>query len=91
MSGNIRSADEKFNIIMESLKTDISITELCRKYGISVSQFYKWKDQFFEEAKSGLADKNAHNEFENDKLKQIIGEQTMIIEAFKKTVQGRKR
>ncbi|MEM3290665.1 MAG: transposase [Candidatus Micrarchaeaceae archaeon] len=52
MLGNIRSADEKFNIIMESLKTDISIKELCRKYGISVSQFYKWKDQFFEGAKS---------------------------------------
>ena len=93
MSGNIRSADEKFNIIMEALKTNISITELCRKYGISVSQFYKWKDQFFEGAKSGLAGKNAHNEFEdeNDKLKQIIGEQTMIIEAFKKKLQGRKR
>ena len=89
--GNIRSADEKFNIIMESLKTDIYLTELCRKYGISMCQFYKWKDQFFEGAKSGLVSKNAHNEFENNKLKQKIREQTMIIEAFKKTVQGRKR
>ncbi|MEM3290894.1 MAG: transposase [Candidatus Micrarchaeaceae archaeon] len=50
--GNIRSDDEKFNIIMESLKTDIYLTELCRKYGISMSQFYKWEDQFFEGAKS---------------------------------------
>ncbi|MGC8497842.1 MAG: transposase [Thermoplasmata archaeon] len=41
------SADEKINIMLESIKTDISITELCRKYGISVSQFYKWKDQLF--------------------------------------------
>ncbi|MGC8630731.1 MAG: transposase [Thermoplasmata archaeon] len=59
------------NIMLESIKTDISITELCRKYGISVSQFYKWKDQFFEIVKSGLVGKNAHNEFENenDKLK----------------------
>ncbi|MEM3290933.1 MAG: hypothetical protein QW046_05390 [Candidatus Micrarchaeaceae archaeon] len=50
--GNIRSADEKFNIIMESLKTDIYLTELCRKYGNSMCQFYKCKDQFFEGAKS---------------------------------------
>lgn len=93
MPGNIRSADEKFNIIMEVLKTNISIIELCRKYVISVSQFYKWKDQFLEGAKSGLAGKSAHNEFENenDKLKQIIGEQTMIIEVFKKTLQRRER
>jgi len=93
MASNIRTADEKFNIIMEALKTNISITELCRKHGISVSQFYKWRDQFLEGAKSGLAGKSVHNvyENENEKLKQIIGEQTMIIDALKKTLQGRKR
>ncbi|MGC8496843.1 MAG: hypothetical protein ACP5NL_02430 [Thermoplasmata archaeon] len=53
-------------------------------------QFYKWKDQFFEGAKSWLAGKNTHYEFENDKLKQIIGEQTMILEAFKKHYQSGK-
>ncbi|MGC8497218.1 MAG: hypothetical protein ACP5NL_04380 [Thermoplasmata archaeon] len=36
MSGNIRSADEKFNIIMEALKTNISITELCGKRCINI-------------------------------------------------------
>ncbi|MEM3844740.1 MAG: hypothetical protein QXU98_03450 [Candidatus Parvarchaeota archaeon] len=41
MPGTIRSADEKFNIIMEYLKIDIYLTELCRKYGISMNHFYK--------------------------------------------------
>jgi transposase len=61
-----RTADEKFNIVMESLKSDISITELCRKNRIAVSLFYKRKDEFFEGARKILSGENAGKELEKE-------------------------
>jgi transposase-like protein len=54
MPGKVRSTEEKFNIVMESLITNTSNSEICRKYGVSVSMLYRWKDQFLEGAKEGL-------------------------------------
>ena len=48
---NIRTGEEKFNIIMESLNSNETIAEICRRYNIAPSLFYKWKDEFFEGAK----------------------------------------
>jgi transposase-like protein len=71
-----RTADEKFNIVMESLKSDISITELCIKNRIAVSLFYKWKDEFFEGARKRLSENTGKElEKENKELRKIIGDQ----------------
>ena len=37
----IFSAEQKILIVMEALRAGISIAELCRKYSINQSQFYK--------------------------------------------------
>ncbi|NOY60734.1 MAG: transposase [Calditrichaeota bacterium] len=44
MSQGRFSAEQKFNIILESLRGERSISEICRDYGIAQSLFYKWRD-----------------------------------------------
>ena len=54
MRGRTYTGEEKFNIIMEAFQNpNITIREICRNYGIAVSLFYKWKEQFLEEGKKG--------------------------------------
>ena len=43
MSGKTYTVEEKYNIVMESLKTDQSIAQLCRKYSINVNTYQRWK------------------------------------------------
>ena len=40
---------------MESLNSNETIAEICRRYNITLSLFYKWKDEFFEGAKQRLS------------------------------------
>ena len=45
VAGNtaIYTAEEKYNIIMESFQNpNITIEEICRNHGVAVSLFYKW-------------------------------------------------
>ena len=47
MKGSRFSSEEKFNIVLESLRGDRGISEICRDYGIAQSVFYKWRVKFF--------------------------------------------
>jgi transposase len=51
----IFSSEQKINIIMEALRAELSVAELCRKYSINESQFYKWNKDFLEAGKKRLA------------------------------------
>ena len=42
------SVNEKFKIIKEFLTTDQQVSQICKKYNIHSSQFYKWQDTFFQ-------------------------------------------
>jgi transposase-like protein len=41
MPGKAWTADEKIRIVLESLNTEISLAELCRKYGVVPTTFYQ--------------------------------------------------
>ena len=87
---------EKARIILESLNTNISTAELCRKYNVSPPTFYQWKEKFIEGGKISLNRKSKDNvckslQKENDNLKRIIGELTIVNDAFKKTLEASKR
>jgi len=80
--------EEKFNIILESLRGDRSISEICREYGIAQSVFYHWRDKFTQGAKQSLgggSGKGNKNEAELNQLKQVIGELTVENKILKKT------
>jgi len=88
MRGRRWTAEEKMSIVLEGLRGDKSISELCSKHGISQSQYYKWRDIFLEGGKSAFENGNKTKEkILEDKVKElesIIGKQTIVIETLKK-------
>ena len=75
---------------MESFTAN-NIAELCRRRGVSVSNFYKWRDKFMESGKQGFYGSGGNNGYEKeiDKLKKLIGDQALVIEELKKITEGR--
>ncbi len=80
------SAEAKANIVLEVLRGDRSMSEVCRE---SLSLFYRWKDKFMKGAlkalspqSHGLGDRHGD---ENRQLKQLIGEFTIENLILKKT------
>ena len=49
------SAEEKIRIVIEGLRGEDSIAELCRREGINVNVYYRWSKEFMEAGKKRLA------------------------------------
>ena len=49
------SAEEKIRIVLEGLRGEYSIAELCRREGIAESLYYSWSKEFLEAGKRRLA------------------------------------
>ncbi len=49
------SAEDKIRIVLDGLRGEDSIAELCRKEGIAQSLFYTWSKEFMEAGKRRLA------------------------------------
>ena len=45
------SSEEKIRIIIEGMRGEMTIAELCRKEGISQGLYYKWSKDFMEAGK----------------------------------------
>ena len=90
------TAEEKIQIVLESLNTSIGVVELCRKYAVNPTVFYAWKEKFIEAGKQALTRSRRNGgggelQAENERLKQLIGELTIANDAFKKSLQGERR
>ena len=48
------SAEEKIRIVLEGLRGEASIAELCRREGISQNLYYRWSKEFLEAGKKRL-------------------------------------
>ena len=49
------SAEEKIRIVLDGLRGEFSIAELCRREGIAESLYYSWSKEFLEAGKRRLA------------------------------------
>ena len=49
------SAEEKIRIVLEGLRGEDSIAELCRREGIAQNLYYRWSKDFLEVGKKRLA------------------------------------
>src|SRR6187401_1078913 len=49
------SAEEKIRIVLDGLRGEDSIAELCRKEGIAQNLYYRWSKEFLEAGKQRLA------------------------------------
>jgi len=48
------SSEEKIRIVLEGLRGESSIAELCRKEGINQNCYYRWSKDFLEAGKKRL-------------------------------------
>jgi transposase len=55
------SAEEKIRIVLEALRSEDSIAELCRKEGINQNLYYRWSKEFLEAGKKRLAGDTARS------------------------------
>jgi len=91
------TAEEKIRIVLEGLRGEAGITDLCRKEGIHPTMYYKWSKAFLEAGKRQLngdtireagSDEVKELRTENDSLKMLVAELTLRNRTLKKTLQG---
>ena len=75
------SAEEKIRIVLEGLRGEDSIAELCRKEGIAQSLYYGWSKEFLEAGKKRLAGDTAR-EATSDEVKRLRAEARQLKEAL---------
>ena len=73
----IFSSEQKSQIVMEALRAEMSVAELCRKYSINKSQFYKWNKEFLEAGKKRLAG-DVIREATSDEVAELVRLQTKL-------------
>jgi len=57
MNRRIWSNEEKATIVMEMIKGKESVAAICVRHGVSVTQAYRWQEQFLAGGRAALADK----------------------------------
>jgi transposase len=91
------TAEEKIRIVLEGLRGEAGITDLCRKEGIHPTMYYKWSKAFLEAGKRQLngdtireagSDEVKELRTENAALKMLVAELTLRNRTLKKTSQG---
>lgn len=91
------SAEEKIRIVLEGLKGEESIAELCRREQISPNLYYNWSKEFLEAGKRRLqgdtkreATSNEVTELrrENGQLKQLVADLSLRNVVLKKNLAG---
>jgi len=89
------SAEDKIRIVLEGLRGDDSIAELCRKEGIAQSLYYTWSKEFMEAGKRRLAGDTARSATTDEvkdlrreahDLKEVVAEQTLELRLLKKSM-----
>ncbi len=73
-------AEEKIRIVLEGLRGEDSIAELCRREGINQNLYYRWSKDFLEAGKKRLAGDTAR-EATSDEVKQLRSEALALKEA----------
>ena len=77
-----RYKEEQIVGILKEAEAGLAVGELCRKYGISDATFYNWKAKYGGLTVSEVRRLKALEE-ENGRLKHIVAEQALDIQALK--------
>ena len=89
------SAEEKIRIVLEGLRGEDSIAELCRREGINQNLYYRWSKDFLEAGKkrlSGDTTREANTDEVKElrsqarQLKEVLAEQVLENRLLKKSV-----
>lgn len=86
------TAQQRLQIVLEGLQKDASVSEVCRRHGLSPTVYYRWRDLLFANADRvftkvdhATADRHGEHEVETARLKSVIAEITAENLELKKT------
>ena len=91
------SGEEKIRIVLEGLRGEETIAELCRREGISPNLYYNWSKEFLEAGKRRLQGNTKRQATstevtdlrrENSQLKEMLAEMALRIRMLKKNEVG---
>ncbi len=91
------SSEEKIRIVLEGLRGEDSIAELCRREGINQNLYYRWSKEFLEAGKKRLAGDTAREATSDEvkglrkeavALKEVVAELTLENRLLKKSMLG---
>jgi len=78
-------SEEQIVGILKEGEAGISVTELCRKYGMSDATYYNWKAKY-----AGMASSDVKRlkqlEDENRRLKHLVADLTLDNQALKEVI-----
>lgn len=89
------TAEQKILIVMEGLRAETSVAELCRKHSIAQSMFYSWNKEFMEAGKKRLngdvvreatSDEVSDLKKENARLKEMVADLVLRYDIVKKSL-----
>ena len=92
------TAEEKIRIVLEGLRGESTVAELCRREGINTNMYYKWSKEFLDAGKERLlgntkrqADSRAVQGLkqENEQLKAMVAELSLKNRTLKKSLLGK--
>ena len=91
------SAEEKIRIVLEGLRGEESISEICRRETIHPNLYYKWSKEFLESGKKRLkgdlkrqatTTEVSKLKDENAQLKELVAELSLRNRILKKSLNG---
>ena len=91
------SAEEKIRVVLDGLRGEDSIAELCRREGIAQGLYYSWSKEFLEAGKKRLAGDTAREASTGEvkvlrrearDLKEVVAELTLENRMLKKSMIG---
>src|SRR5919205_540594 len=91
------SAEEKIRIMLQGLRGEDSIAELCRREGISQNLYYRWSKELLEAGKRRLAGDTAREATSEEvkglrreaaALKEVVADLTLENRLLKKSMTG---
>jgi transposase len=89
------AAEEKIRIVLDGVRGEASIAELCRREGIAESLYYNWSKEFLEAGKRRLAGDTARAATTDEvrtlrqeahTLKEVVAEQALELRLLKKSM-----
>jgi len=91
------SSEEKIRIVIDGMRGEISIAELCRREGIAQNLYYRWSKDFMESGKKRLNGDTMREanttevhrlKQENAQLKEVVAELVLNNRILKKNMNG---
>ena len=79
------TAEEKIRVVLEGLRGETPISEICRRHSIPSSIYYKWSKAFLDAGKNGLT-RDTQRDATSDEVRRLKDENASLKTAVAETI-----